>query len=695
MECTTQANNYSLASEHQASTRVVRDLQSSDTEATTAVEQEASTRTELFLSKNILSAPSRTVEERKQDKRKTLSKMKTCRFFFSERGCAYGDACNFSHEIDLLPSNISRDTTDSDSKVTPRNISDNKNCSRPPCKFFAAGFCKWGSRCGFAHSRVHQHRPTSTKVTKSEKNEKKLSEMTDQDLNSLRRTEISQLKKRFPKRIDVDTSTFRFVFRVSDPDWPFDVKSINLELTFPSLYPKHMMTVRIFNEECLPSVLARHICKKMDDWLTDKQEANQKHDTVELVFRPFLRWLDKTAEQIFTDGLSMYKRELAAKAAGFKFVSNSNTRPSEPVAKPAAVAEFDPVTDPSQSAVELEDNFSSAVQLSDNSEESETEADCNAYPTPADPSVLSKLNPAKRGTELRLKNLQLLESTASLHCTILRTGIRCTRCKTAHHITMHPEKPYVVVCDKCKSKMSLIYHPNLMHVASSTVGFFDLDACQPFDLILQDCQLIAACLGCDRELPIHGLHADQLKQFWCTGCHKKMGISVEKGSFIVLNDGAAIKIGANAVLIAKKAKAMSDLKILGEGKQLPDKGACLHYKKSFRWFRFPCCGKLYPCDKCHDEKETDHEMELANRMVCGFCSKEQGFSLTKPCISCDLSLTRSKSQHWEGGQGCRNRVAMAKGDKQKFAGSNKTVSKKAESLQKKSGKKTTHLRHAV
>lgn len=39
--------------------------------------------------------------------------------------------------------------------------------------------------------------------------------------------------------------------------------------------------------------------------------------------------------------------------------------------------------------------------------------------------------------------------------------------------------------------------------------------------------------------------------------------------------------------------------------------------------RFPCCGKLYPCDKCHDEKETDHEMEMANRMVCGYCSKEQ------------------------------------------------------------------------
>ena len=68
---------------------------------------------------------------------------------------------------------------------------------------------------------------------------------------------------------------------------------------------------------------------------------------------------------------------------------------------------------------------------------------------------------------------------------------------------MHPGKPYVVVCDKCRSKMSLIYHANLMHAASSTVGYFDLDACQPFDLILQDCQLVTSCLNCDREMLVH------------------------------------------------------------------------------------------------------------------------------------------------------------------------------------------------
>lgn len=38
--------------------------------------------------------------------------------------------------------------------------------------------------------------------------------------------------------------------------------------------------------------------------------------------------------------------------------------------------------------------------------------------------------------------------------------------------------------------------------------------------------------------------------------------------------------------------------------------------------RFPCCGRAYPCDVCHDE-DQDHLMELANRMICGYCAKEQ------------------------------------------------------------------------
>lgn len=97
-----------------------------------------------------------------------------------------------------------------------------------------------------------------------------------------------------------------------------------------------------------------------------------------------------------------------------------------------------------------------------------------------------------------------------------------------------------------------------------------------------------------------------------------------------------------------------------KGKPLPEKGTCKHYKQSHRWlrcnslsdfrgpkrsnwsvqnepacvvFRFPCCGRAYPCDVCHDE-DQDHPMELATRMICGYCAKEQVCCTVGHCIAC-------------------------------------------------------------
>ena len=60
------------------------------------------------------------------------------------------------------------------------------------------------------------------------------------------------------------------------------------------------------------------------------------------------------------------------------------------------------------------------------------------------------------------------------------------------------------------------------------------------------------------------------------------------------------------------------------GQPLPRNGRCTHYNKSYRWFRFSCCQKVFACDKCHDT-ESDHPNEHANRMICGYCSREQNY----------------------------------------------------------------------
>lgn len=41
-----------------------------------------------------------------------------------------------------------------------------------------------------------------------------------------------------------------------------------------------------------------------------------------------------------------------------------------------------------------------------------------------------------------------------------------------------------------------------------------------------------------------------------------------------------------------KKKSAKDAVALKPGTPLPLQGACEHYKKSYRWFRFSCCGKV-------------------------------------------------------------------------------------------------------
>ena len=95
------------------------------------------------------------------------------------------------------------------------------------------------------------------------------------------------------------------------------------------------------------------------------------------------------------------------------------------------------------------------------------------------------------------------------------------------------------------------------------------------------------------------------------------------------------------------------------GKPLPNKGACKHYShvravglapapcimlpcrgmhtsipharshphcsQSYRWLRFPCCGRAHPCAVCHEASDCPAAAlgVWATRMLCGKCSRER------------------------------------------------------------------------
>lgn len=80
--------------------------------------------------------------------------------------------------------------------------------------------------------------------------------------------------------------------------------------------------------------------------------------------------------------------------------------------------------------------------------------------------------------------------------------------------------------------------------------------------------------------------------------------------------------------------------------------------------------------------------QWAKRMICGHCSRQQPFSKDKPCSHCHLPLTgKVNSSHWNGGKGCRDKTTMARNERRKHAGSNKTSSRKSERVGPKNHRK--------
>lgn len=94
----------------------------------------------------------------------------------------------------------------------------------------------------------------------------------------------------------------------------------------------------------------------------------------------------------------------------------------------------------------------------------------------------------------------------------------------------------------------------------------------------------------------------------CRECHKKMTLRISELKFLLVSATAA---RASRALGRKKPKENLGIHA---GSELPRKGRCSHYAKSYRWFRFSCCAKVFPCDRCHD-RESEHPLEHANRMI--------------------------------------------------------------------------------
>ncbi|KAM9376581.1 uncharacterized protein KZ484_009134 isoform 2-T2 [Pholidichthys leucotaenia] len=567
-----------------------------------------------------------------------------CRFFSQGRYCSFGKKCRFLH----VRKNIEEMGTASLSEGTAPNShgpvgSEGTReppiinyraapaAARRPCRYFISGHCIMEDRCRFWHpeqlppvdDKQIQGRSRAPVPRPSVLQEVKLHDLTEDIIRQLRDTEIKQLKKRFPKdqliiqeRSDGKLTYYRATVEATDPDWPFDLKEIDIMVSFPDNYPQEIFTVDVPLDQNLPPVMAKRVQQASQEWLQAKHATNQLMGKVELLFRPFLRWLDRSLERLFTEGARQLKKDIDLEKAGLQFIpyQELQTAASERSDHSSDVDTAEAHEDMEETGKKEGEESVEGEKLVQPESLGHEEGQLQEEATHLVENI--KISDPRRGTEVKLLGLALGENTATVVAQQITVCLQCNRCKVTADLTLTGRTPCSAQCEKCSANINAGFRPCMLHHYSDVLGYLDLHNATPADLVLQDCELTVCCLTCSQEGPLQNVYYGQPKELNCEYCHTKLSILAESTRFQFIQPRSN-KSGPSAV----NYKSIRDPAVQ-KGKPLPEKGTCKHYKQSHRWLRFPCCGRAYPCDVCHDENQ-DHIMELATRMICGFCAKEQ------------------------------------------------------------------------
>ncbi|ORM39633.1 Uncharacterized protein C18H10.09 [Babesia sp. Xinjiang] len=218
-------------------------------------------------------------------------------------------------------------------------------------------------------------------------------------------------------------------------------------------------------------------------------------------------------------------------------------------------------------------------------------------------------------------------------------------------------------CANCHISHRIEFHPQLCFATQSVLGNLSLDNCHFKDFITGE--FLVTCESCDTQCKVRDVQNGSCKRCNCRGCFSNLVLGFNSLEFGVSAEPVRESVSKKVSFAARTSRSSASVsRGLKVGTPLPDNGICKHYSKSFRWFRFPCCGKLFACDICHDEG-SDHPYELANILVCGHCSTQQPVS-NKKCRNCNRGYTGSSSSHWEGGKGCRDGVKLSRKDSKKY-----------------------------
>lgn len=301
----------------------------------------------------------------------------------------------------------------------------------------------------------------------------------------------------------------------------------------------------------------------------------------------------------------------------------------------------------------------------------------------------------RHGVNMSLSDLQLVDIDV-LDIVSISLSVRCTRCTSLNELNcLQPTATKRLMqadtdCKVCHRPLSIVIKPHFLYERSNLLATVQEANCLPMDLL--PLTLSGQCSNCTNLSAFRNVQPGRWHERACGHCHRRLAFYFSSVGF---NRDRAFK--DRSVDSRKKHRpTKSTGPILPQpGQPLPNNGACQHYRHSYRWLRFPCCGRRFPCDLCHEEGTDDgHEMKWAHRMVCGFCSVEQ--PVNQRCKECGRRLTSTAAQpsgkatnFWEGGKGQRDHKFLSRKDPHKWSSSKKKTHSRKEFRVGTKGKERT------
>lgn len=429
---------------------------------------------------------------------------------------------------------------------------------------------------------------------------------------------------------------------------PVGLKGINsLQLIVPILYP--LQPLRILLND-----VASEDAEDVEELFTEKAKEKK-----ELTLMSHINSLTQSIHL-----LAKQAQKQKAAAATPPATSTATATATEVAEKTAAKTppidnkgNVQVIPRPPEWYTDVEDDHSD-----DDSDESTDSEDDNggatlALKNPPPPSGIST-QPSERGTAISFPSVEL-HGIELLQISNLSLSVKCERCKTLNEVGgLKPNTAKTTEsCRKCATPFTITFRPELVHAHATRAGFIDVGGCTVFDMLPST--FVPTCGKCSTAAAqgLVAVRADTTTNV-CRECHARFTFKIPEVKFLAYSAGAALPPTAGPRRRQEKLG-------LHAGEPLPERGACKHYRKSYRWFRFSCCSKVHPCDKCHDEAEN-HLNEWANRMICGYCSREQNYAVAN-CTFCGRSVVGRKGRgFWEGGKGTRDQKLMSRKDPRKF-----------------------------